>query len=165
LDIGCGDGSIASLIAGQRPDLSIMGVEVLVRPETKVACQPFDGEHLPFPDGAFDLCMLVDVLHHTPDVKVLLKEACRVSKAYLLLKDHLDENVCDNLTLRVMDWIGNRPYGVSLTYNYQSRALWEKHFAECGLVEASYSTDIPMYPAPVSWIAGRNLHFISLLER
>ena len=33
LDIGCGDGTIASLIAQHRPDLSIKGVEVMVRPD------------------------------------------------------------------------------------------------------------------------------------
>ena len=165
LDIGCGDGSIAGLIAELRPDISISGVEVLPRPGCKVACEPFDGENLPFPENSFDLCMMVDVLHHTPDVRVLLKEACRVSKSYVLLKDHLDENFLDHATLRVMDWVGNRPHGVRLTYNYQSQELWERHFAECGLKKESWSTDVSLYPAPVSWVAGRKLHFISLLKK
>src|SRR5258707_9402562 len=60
LDIGCGDGTIASLIAQFRSDISIQGVEFLVRPECKIECCAFDGASLPFLDGAFDVCLFVD---------------------------------------------------------------------------------------------------------
>ena len=86
LDIGCGDGTIASLIAQLRPDISIEGVEVMVRPGCKIECHPFDGSKLPFPDNAVDVCMLVDVLHHTSDVSVLLREAARVSRKICVVK-------------------------------------------------------------------------------
>src|SRR5271163_778719 len=56
LDIGCGDGTIASLIAQLRPDISIKGVEVMVRPGCRVQCFPFDGSTLPFPDNSVDVC-------------------------------------------------------------------------------------------------------------
>src|SRR5438270_722938 len=72
LDIGCGDGTIASLISKQRADLKLHGVEVKVRPECKIPCTAFNGAALPFADATFDVCMLVDVLHHTRDVRVLL---------------------------------------------------------------------------------------------
>jgi SAM-dependent methyltransferase len=165
LDIGCGDGAIASLVAQLRPDISIQGVEFLVRPECKIECRAFDGASLPFPSGAFDVCLFVDVLHHTQDPSILLKEAARVSRSFVLLKDHLDENFVDDLTLRLMDWLGNRPHGVVLTYNYQSRAEWAKYFSECGLAETSWTTRVPIYPAPVSFFAGRGLHFVSLLRK
>src|SRR5271168_2983132 len=57
LDIGCGDGTIASLIAHLRPDISIKGVEVMVRPGCRIECHPFDGSTLPFPDNSVDVCM------------------------------------------------------------------------------------------------------------
>src|SRR5258707_1363295 len=133
LDIGCGDGSIGSLIAQLRSDVSIQGVEFLVRPECKIECRLFDGSSLPFPDGSFDVCLFVDVLHHTQDPAILLHEAVRVSRSFVLLKDHLDENIFDHLTLRFMDWVGNRPHDVVLTYNYQSRADWEEDFFKSGL--------------------------------
>src|ERR1700675_2978115 len=85
LDIGCGDGTIASWIAQLRPDISIKGVEVMVRPGCKIACHPFDGSQLPFPDNSVDVSMLVDVLHHTSDVSVLLREAARVTAKFVLL--------------------------------------------------------------------------------
>lgn len=165
LDIGCGDGTIASLIAQLRPDISIQGVEFLVRPECKIECHAFDGASLSFPDGSFDVCLFVDVLHHTQDPAILLREAVRVSRSFLLIKDHLDENFPDHFILRFMDWVGNRPHGVVLTYNYQSRREWTEHFSSCGLAEASWTTEVPLYPPPASLIAGRGLHFVSLLRK
>jgi ubiquinone/menaquinone biosynthesis C-methylase UbiE len=165
LDIGCGDGTIASLITQLRPDISVRGVEVMARPGCRIDCQPFDGSTLPFPDNCFDLCMLVDVLHHTTDVSVLLREAARVGRTNVLLKDHLSENALDHATLRFMDWVGNRPHGVALTYNYQSRAQWDAHFAACALEVATFSTDVRLYPPPFSAVVGRELHFVALLHK
>jgi SAM-dependent methyltransferase len=165
LDIGCGDGAIGSLIAQLRPDISIQGVEFLVRPDCKIECRAFDGTSLPFADGSFDVCLFVDVLHHTEDPRVLLREATRVSRSCVLLKDHLEENVFDHLTLRLMDWVGNRPHGVVLTYQYQSRKEWKQYFLECGLAETNWTTQVPLYPEPVSFIAGRSLHFVARLRK
>src|SRR5258708_14634985 len=75
LDIGCGDGAIGRLIAQIRPDIAIQGVEFLVRPECKIECTAFDGSSLPFPSDTFDVCLFVDVLHHTQDPAILLHEA------------------------------------------------------------------------------------------
>ncbi len=165
LDIGCGDGAIGKLIAQIRPDISIQGVEFLVRPECKIECSAFDGSSLPFPSDSFDVCLFVDVLHHTQDPAILLHEAVRVSRSFVLLKDHLDENILDHVTLRFMDWVSNRPHGVVLTYNYQSRREWAEYFLRGGLAETTWTTRVPLYPPPVSLLAGRGLHFVSLLRK
>jgi SAM-dependent methyltransferase len=165
LDVGCGDGTVGSLIAQHRPDVRVEGVEFLVRSECKIECRSFDGLTLPFPNDTFDVCLFVDVLHHTQDVSVLLREAVRVSRSFILIKDHLDENLLDDAILRFMDWVGNRPHGVTLTYNYQSRKQWISHFANCGILEVSWNTKIPLYPPPFGRLVGRGLHFISLLKK
>src|SRR2546430_3604034 len=103
LDIGCGDGTISSLVAKLRPDISVRGVETLMRSGSHVEVQPFDGSTLPFADSSFDVCLFVDVLHHSKDVSVLLREACRVARSFVLIKDHLDENFIDDVTLRIID--------------------------------------------------------------
>src|SRR6267142_1373746 len=165
LDIGCGDGTIGSLIAQLRPDIAIQGVEFLVRPGCKIACHAFDGSSLPFLDASFDVCLLVDVLHHTQDPAILLGEAVRASGSFVLLKDHLDENFLDDAALRFMDWVGNRPHGVVLPYNYQSRKEWAEHFSKCSLVEVNWTTQVPLYPSPFSLLVGQGLHFVSLLRK
>ena len=165
LDIGCGDGTVGALIAAGRPDVRVQGIEVQPRSACRIPCREFDGTNLPFADGSFEVCMFVDVLHHTSNVRALLGEAVRVSRSFILLKDHLRENALDGATLRLMDWVGNRPHGVRLTYNYQSRKEWSEHFAACGLKEKSWSSEVPLYQAPASWIAGRGLHLITLLRK
>jgi SAM-dependent methyltransferase len=165
LDIGCGDGTIASLLGERRPNLSIEGVEVLPRPDCRVPCRAFDGARLPFPDQSFDVCLFVDVLHHTSDVMQLLREATRVSRSHILLKDHLSESSLDHATLRAMDWVGNRPHGVTLTHNYQSLSQWKQHFAACGLQSREFSTALPLYPFPFSQLFCRKLHFVTHLTK
>jgi len=165
LDIGCGDGTIAGLLAERRADLAIEGVEVTPRPTCRVRCRAFDGAQLPFPDRSFDVCLFVDVLHHTTDVTQLLHEATRVTRSCVILKDHLSESSFDHATLRAMDWVGNRPHGVTLTYNYQSLRQWQQHFAACGLQATQLSTTVPLYPFPFSQIFGRKLHFVAQLTR
>jgi len=165
LDVGCGDGTIGSLIASLRPDVSIQGVEYMVRPGCKIDCHSFDGSTLPFPDASFDVCLFVDVLHHTKDPSVLLREATRVTRSFALLKDHLDEHILDNITLRFMDWVGNRPHGVALTYNYQSGKRWAEYFSSCGLKVETWTSDVPLYPWPFRLVMGRRLHFVALLRR
>ena len=165
LDIGCGDGTIAGLIAERRPGLAMEGVEVIPRPTCRVPCRAFDGAKLPFLDRSFDVCLFVDVLHHTTDVTQLLREAARVSRSHIVLKDHLAETSFDHATLRAMDWVGNRPHGVTLTYNYQSGSQWQEHFAACGLRATQLSTELPLYPFPFSLLFGRNLHFVAQLTK
>ena len=165
LDIGCGDGTIGNLLAERCSEISIEGVEFAPRPQCAIRCRPFDGAKLPFPDWTFDVCLFVDVLHHTDDPSILLREARRVTRRFVLIKDHLSENAWDFRTLQFMDWVGNRPHGVRLPYNYLSRKQWEATFAKCGLSIARWTTAVPLYPFPFSRLVGRGLHFVALLEK
>ncbi len=165
LDIGCGDGTIGNLLAEQGSEISIEGVEFAPRPQCGIRCRAFDGAKLPFPDWTFDVCLFVDVLHHTDDPTILLREARRVTRRFVLIKDHLSENWFDFKTLQFMDWVGNRPHGVRLPYNYQSRKEWEASFAKCGLSIAQWTSEVPLYPFPFSLLVGRGLHFVALLEK
>lgn len=165
LDVGCGDGALAALIRDAVPALQVQGVEVHARPDCSIACRLFDGERLPFPDRSFDGCLFVDVLHHTENPLTILREACRVSREFILIKDHLSETSTDYWVLRLMDWVGNSPHGVPLPYRYLSRAQWEGLYRELGIEPVSTETHLPLYPAPFSLLFGRGLHFISLLRK
>lgn len=165
LDIGCGDGSISALLKERVSDLRIQGIEFQARADCKIPCQPYDGARLPFPDASFDVCMLVDVLHHNEDVRVLLKEASRVSRSSILVKDHLAENFLDHLLLGIMDWVGNRSHGVPLPYNYLSREEWARALEEAGLATKSWTGNLPYYPGAAPWLGLRRLHFLSVLQK
>ena len=165
LDIGCGDGTIARLIAQTVPGLSITGAEFLPRPQCAIPCVGFDGVRLPFEDRSFDVCMFVDVLHHSRDSLAVLRDAARVSREFVLIKDHAAETALDHRTLQFMDWIGNRYHGVELPYGFLSRAQWLQHYRDAGLEPVKVDENVPLYPFPASAVFGRGLHFITLLKK
>lgn len=165
LDVGCGDGLIDKLIMELRPDVSIVGIDVLVRGHTHIPVKPFDGITIPYSDDAFDAVMFVDVLHHTDDPKVLLKEAKRVGKTAILLKDHTNDGLFSYATLRFMDWVGNAHHGVVLPYNYWSKREWGSALTELSLSAEHWNSRVGLYPVPASWLFDRSLHFIAKLKK
>jgi ubiquinone/menaquinone biosynthesis C-methylase UbiE len=164
LDVGTGDGSIAAAIAMQRRDVEIEGIDVLLRPHTKIPVRSFDGEHIPFDSKSFDVVSLVDVLHHTADPQSLLSEAARVTRRYVLIKDHLREGALAGVTLRMMDWVGNYGHKVVLPYNYLSELEWRRIFQNLKLEKERWSESLGLYPFPFSIAFGRRLHFVALLR-
>ena len=164
LDVGCGDGTIDSLIMKQSPSVSIEGIDVLVRPTAKIPVCRFDGIHIPYPDAHFDVVMLIDVLHHAEDPILLLREASRVGRS-VLIKDVFRHGFLAFSTLRFMDWVGNAHHGVALPYNYWSKPEWASAFDALGLKRVGTRGPLGLYPAPASWLFERDLHFISRFER
>jgi hypothetical protein len=118
LDVGTGDGSIVAALVQQRRDIQIEGIDVLVRPHTQISVRAFDGEHIPLGNNS--------VLHHTNDPRVLLQESSRVSRRYVLIKDHLREGPSAEVILRMMDWVGNYGHDVVLPYNYLTKNEWRE---------------------------------------
>ncbi len=163
LDIGCGDGSLAATIMQIRPDVTVTGVDVLVRPTTHIPVEAFDGQHVPADDNSYDVVSFVDVLHHTDDAAVLLAEASRVASKLVVIKDHLTDGLLSEPTLRFMDWVGNARHGVRLPYNYLSEEQWQKHFAQAGLTIASWNTELSLYPIGFSQVFDRKLHVVIAL--
>lgn len=163
LDVGCGDGFIDHLIQQSRPDITIEGIDVLVRPNPSLRVKAFNGSIIPYPDTSFDVAMFIDVLHHTTDPLLLLKEAGRVART-IIIKDHLREGFLSNATLRFMDWFGNAHHGVALPYNYWSRNQWHAAFGALRLTASEMNSSLGLYPPPASWLFERKLHFLAKLD-
>lgn len=163
LDVGCGDGQVASAIMRLRPDVAVRGIDVLVRPTAAIPVEAFDGARIPLPDAAVDAVTLVDVLHHTDDPAALLRECARVARRAVVVKDHLRDGVGAAAVLRAMDWVGNAPHGVRLPYNYLSRREWDAAFARAGLRVDTWVPRLGLYVPPVSWVCDRDLHFVARL--
>jgi SAM-dependent methyltransferase len=164
LDVGCGDGLLAAQVARRRPDIRLSGIDVAVRPNTHVPVEPFDGEVLPYPDGSFDVVLFVDVLHHTADPMALLREARRVAGRGIVIKDHTLTGVFAGTTLRFMDRVANTRHGVTLPFNYWPRQRWDAAFAELGLTVGVWRSRLGIYPAALSWLFERSLHFVARLD-
>jgi SAM-dependent methyltransferase len=164
LDVGCGDGLLAGRLLQLRPDLRIRGIDTLVRDRTEIPVEPFDGRAIPGADGSVDVVLFVDVLHHTDDPMILLREAARVSREAIIIKDHTRDGLLAGPTLRFMDYVGNAHHGVVLPYNYWPRRRWLSAFEELHLRPEEWRADLRLYAVPADWIFGRSLHFITRLE-
>jgi SAM-dependent methyltransferase len=164
LDVGCGEGLLAASLRERRPDITVSGIDVLVRPSTKIPVAPFDGKRIPFGDHSVDVVMFVDVLHHTDDPAAMLREAARAATKSILIKDHIREGVLAERTLRLMDWVGNARHHVVLPFNYWRRQQWMDAARENNLTVASWRESLGLYPWPATWLFDRSLHFIARFD-
>lgn len=89
LEIGCGMGSHAQLLAQAGADLTAIdltprAVEVTSRRLSNIGLKAevrvMDAEHLEFPDKEFDFVWSWGVIHHSADTEQIVKEISRVTK-------------------------------------------------------------------------------------
>lgn len=84
LDLGCGGGDSVEVFRAADPGVRWVGVdiddsaEVRARRRTDAEMRSFDGERLPFDNGAFDLVWCKQVLEHARRPEPLLTEVARV---------------------------------------------------------------------------------------
>ena len=165
LDVGCGSGQLTSLLQEMRPDIVLDGAEVFVRPnDYSFKVIPFDGKTLPVADKSYDFVVLSDVLHHTSNPLALLKECARVTRSFILIKDHYCETSWDRIRLKLMDWAGNRQYDIPLPNNYLSRKEWQSLFQQASLGVRETKEKLGLYSVLLGWIFEGSLHFVSKLK-
>ena len=165
LDVGTGDGQIAALIELRRPDVRIEGIDLKVRERTDIPVTAFDGRRIPFEDDSFDVLMFVDVLHHAGDPLLLLREAVRVSRHGLIVKDHTSDGFLARTTLKFMDWVGNRRFDVRAPADYWDEKRWFATFEQLGLRVSVWDRRLELYPAPLGLVFDRSLQCLARLEQ
>jgi len=164
LDVGCGHARITARLKELFPAASFTGVDVVVRPGAAIDVIAYDGNTLPFPDQCMDVVLLIDVLHHANHPAEVLKECGRVSRSLVLVKDHLCESTYDWLRLAWMDWLGNRPFDIPMTYEYLSRQQWSAAFEYAGLSCQILDDRIRTCPPPVGFMLDRGVQMLAELS-
>lgn len=165
LDVGCGDGKIDLYLMERRKNIQIIGIDVLVRPDTYIDVLAYDGDHIPLEDGAVDTIMLIDVLHHVDNPNQLMKELVRVTSSTIIIKDHFKWGFVSYLKLRIMDYVGNAHYHVRLPYNYLTKMEWNNMFRDNGLHIEACKTELNLYKGIFHVLFDSNLHFIVKLNK
>jgi len=161
LDVGCDDGAFSSELMQHDSTLKVVGVDVQSHRRAIIPKAIYDGDHLPFPDGSFDLVMAIDVLHHTPDMLQVMREMARVSRRYLLIKDHLWKGSIINLWLiGLFDWLMNTPLGIGCAFNYPKAEVWEHSFSLLGLHQ-----NLKKHISHLPFGVNRRFNCIFLLEK
>ena len=171
LDVGCGDMTVAETIASRHPRIDWTCTDIhelppsLEKSEKWKKYRRFDGLNLPFPDSIFEAVLFSDVLHHCLSAAPgLLREAARTGR-YVIIKDHFESGPVSRALLRLLDFIGNYGYGVSVPERYFDRETFASLASECGLRIVIMNNNVAIYPAWLSPVLPPSLQFIAVLEK
>lgn len=133
LDYGCDDGSVAEMIMEYNPSLRIVGVDIQANRPSKIPRKIYNGTKIPYPNNTFDIVICLDVLHHTKDMSVHVKEMRRVSKKYLIIKDHMIYSFFSRMLISFSDFTSNVPYGIKCEFNFLTKKQWYSLFKKQNL--------------------------------
>ena len=170
LDIGTADQKSIWLICRSLginfAELQTLDISPVASPKFKHTV--YDGKNIPFPDRSFDIVSLIDVLHHTNNITGLLTEVKRVTRKYILIKDHKYKNKIQRRLLEIQDWFGRFAWldlDFPLAYNFLTSEQWQDAFIDSQLkiVRLENSIDYK-HPFPFNILFSADLHFICLLQ-
>ncbi|MFA4834022.1 MAG: class I SAM-dependent methyltransferase [Patescibacteria group bacterium] len=128
LDFGCDDGSTAEMIMKFNPSLKIAGIDVQNNRPAKIPKKTYDGKKIPYADNTFDIVLSLEVLHHTKDITGLIEEMKRVSKKYIIIKDHTIYSIFSRWLICFTDFTSNLPYGIKCAFNFLTQKQWDEIF-------------------------------------
>jgi len=132
LDIGCGTGSIASVIKKEKsPKISLVDVQYnpMCREHPVII---YDGKNLPFENNKFTVSLLTAVLHHCKSPMKVLDEAIRVTSDKIIIM----EDVFNDLPGRIITFIGDCILNWEIHSPFKNRTTkdWFKIFKKKNLV-------------------------------
>lgn len=107
LDIGCGTGGWVQIFS-EALGAKAIGIDVVNYHNSEYPFCLFDDYELPFRDRAFDLGILIHVLHHTDDAEKLLTECRRVIKDKIIIFEDMAACRVQNGFTTFHDFWGNK---------------------------------------------------------
>jgi len=101
LHIRCGNGRVAETFASSQ---HVQLVDTIDRNETSLPLATYDGTILPFDNKSFDTSLLINVLSHSKTPIDSLREAIRVTRNRLIVKETVYFNEPQRCFSEFMDW-------------------------------------------------------------
>lgn len=157
LDVGCGSGWAARLLARQAHAGQVIGIDVsdemigVAREQSKtlanVEFRVASAESLPFPDNCFTHAFSMESLYYYADIAKALREINRVLKpggVFVTVVDLYEENAPTH------QWIETLKVPVRLLSTAQYRSL----FAEAGFVNITDGRLLDPNPVPDDYTSG-----------
>jgi len=168
LDVGCGSGSLgrAILDSPRCPEgVRVVGLESRKRGGEAIEVQAYDGRTLPYADGAAEIVILADVLHHEEQPQRLLAESIRVARRIVFIKDHKVDGFLAQQRISLLDWAANTGYGVDCLYQYISKQGWKDFLAGFPVNVTDEIHSLDLYPPFFNLVFGRKLHYCVILRK
>lgn len=126
IDVGTGSGQFAALL--QNKGHKITAVDVVNKTNTnEIAPVIYDGKTLPFQPNAFNIGMLITVLHHCPNPELVFNEVVKVSKDKIFVL----EDVYNNLFMKYLTWFADSLANfefIGHPHTNKSEKAWEALF-------------------------------------
>lgn len=132
LDIGCGNGYLAELIARNK-NARVICVDVDDFNQTDIPTVLFDGVNLPFADRCFDVVILSFVLHHSEFQQELLLEAARVCRGKIIIYEDETMVGAEEIMGAAHQKIWNFFTDQKSKVTYHSPVQWREIFAKNNL--------------------------------
>lgn len=156
LDLGSGTGLIARWLAehvGVRPTTAD-----LVEYGNRVTDLPFIAMDspvtIPAEDGAFDVVMMLFVLHHMDrweDQEALVREAARTARRRVVILEDTPTSRIDRVFNTGWDWVLNLRHGVPKPFTFRTVEGWRQVFDRAGLTAAHVDTYRARWPTLMTY--------------
>lgn len=159
VDVECGDGRLAASVSA-RTTRRALGVDASPAGRAAIPMVAGAGERLPFPDGAAAYVMLADVLRRATDPEATLREALRVGRHGVFLIELLVRRRGDRLLLGALDAAS----GSGRAPHYRTERQWWEMAERAGAQVTHWERLRDAYAPPASWLVGRDLHVVMVLE-
>ena len=116
----------------------------------------------------FNFCLIIDVLHHigvqkNNRISKIIKLLKKRSKI-LIIKDHFQYGFFSNLSLILMDFVGNYGDNVKIPKLYFSIKTFDKFISKLNLKEIKRINDKKYYKWYWFYFNSKKLQFISILR-
>ncbi len=147
LDVGCGNGKFGAVIA-KKYQAEVRGVDVVDYADANIAMDLYDGHHLPFEDGSFDVVVMAFMLHHVKHQDKIIDEAIRCSRRGLIIYEDTYFSPWQRLFTIWNDFYSNMAVGLikitkglegkgilgmPLPFTFRSVKGWHSYFAQKSL--------------------------------
>ena len=127
LDVGCGIG-YALQVLEQDFGCEALGCDVVTPPIPLKRFVRFDGNRLPYADKSIDVVLLIFVLHHAEEPKVLLREASRIARRAVVVVEDTPRNRLEQRWGTVHIRSFNRRHGIPWQGEVRAEGEWRALF-------------------------------------
>ncbi len=142
LDVGSGPGVVAYQISKDY-QANVQCVDIKNRHRTELPFQVYDGQHLPYKNGEFDIVLLIFTLHHCQNPNKVLSEAKRVCRWRIIVFEDRYKTHFQLVFLMIMDFLLNFLSGTSTPFKFKTVKDWLKTFQKQGLSIRDINETIP----------------------
>jgi SAM-dependent methyltransferase len=141
LDIGSGNGVLCAALRDRGHNVTALDVrDASFTPAVRPIV--YDGARLPFRDKAFDIALLITILHHTRDPERVVAEAQRVANKVIVIEE-IFTNLVNRYVTYFIDSLFNAEF-FGHPHTNKTDAEWRELFDRRGfrVVHVSYSRSI-----------------------